>query len=53
MTCGALQVLQESPTLGAALADPSNMEALAHARPHLERDCLELNIWQQFYETEQ
>lgn len=47
-----VQVLKESPTLGAALADVANMEALAQARPELERDCLELNIWQQFFEAE-
>ena len=48
-----LQVLAESASLKAALADIGQMEALAAARPDLERDCLELNIWQQFYETEQ
>ena len=48
-----MQVLTESPRLGAALGNLDHIQALAEARPDLERDLLELNIWQQFYETEQ
>ena len=48
-----MQVLTESPRLGAALGNLDHIQALAEARPDLERDLLELNIWQQFCETEQ